>query len=336
MTRHSSITRSDAVKRATLQYDEADLFRFFDEIHSVFTADYFKNLPVSGQPERQAGLHHRHAAFGQHADGADYPEPPGRVRRRRNQELSGCIGQLRMKFPSLAKFPAMVQTMRPSQFATVADNYLKAISSYSTTAKRVTDKLLSNYYFAGLIATLYPNAKIIHTMRNPVDTCLSSFTKLFKDDMPHSYDLRELGCYYSKYNELMNHWRAVLPPGTMLDVQYEDVVEDPETKAREIVAFCGLEWDPAMPEIPRIRPAGEDGKRLAGAPADLQELGGNLAALRRQSQPARRGPAGRRRQGRLTTRALTRAGRSLKRAVFDPSPTRGEGKTAHCIGVDAI
>ncbi len=75
-----------------------------------------------------------------------------------------------------------------------------------------------------------------------MDTCLSSFTKLFKDDMPHSYDLRELGRYYSKYNELMNHWRAVLPPGTMLDVQYEDVVEDPETKAREIVAFCGLEW----------------------------------------------------------------------------------------------
>src|SRR5207248_6790838 len=104
--------------------------------------------------------------------------------------LSASIGMVRMKYPSLAKYPAMVKQMRSSQFGAIADNYLKAISSYSTTAKRVTDKLLTYYYFAGLLHTLYPKAKIIHTMRSPVDTCLSSWTKLFQDDMPHSYDFR--------------------------------------------------------------------------------------------------------------------------------------------------
>ena len=116
-------------------------------------------------------------------------------------------------------------------------------SKYSPTAKRVTDKLLTNYYFVGLLHTLFPKAKIIHTMRSPVDTCYSSYTKLFKDDMPHSYDFKDLGRYYGKYYELMAHWRKVLPPGVMLDVQYESVVGDTEAKAKEIIAFLGLEWD---------------------------------------------------------------------------------------------
>ena len=138
----------------------------------------------------------------------------------------------------------MASMMRSSQFAAVAEDYLKTVSGYSKTAKRVTDKLLTNYYFVGFIHTLFPKAKIIHTMRNPGDACWSCYTKLFKDDMPHSYDLRELGRYYIKYDEIMAHWRKILPPGVMLEVKYEDVVNDPETKAREMIAFCGLEWDP--------------------------------------------------------------------------------------------
>jgi hypothetical protein len=153
------------------------------------------------------------------------------------------LGQLRQKFPNLPKYPAMAKAMKPGQYAAVAEAYLGTITKMSNSALRVTDKLLTNYYFAGLIHTLFPNAKIIHTMRNPIDTCWSSFTKLFKDDMPHSYDLAEIGRYYCKYQEIMEHWHRVLPAGTILDVVYEDVVADKEAKAREIIAFCGLPWD---------------------------------------------------------------------------------------------
>lgn len=232
------------LKRATLKYEEADVFKFFDDIRGVFSEEFFKNRPFEGNPTDKPIF-----IIGMPRSGSTLTEQiiqshPDVFGAGEIKTLSGCIGQLRMKFPALAKYPGMVPMMRPSQFAMVADNYLKAISAYSPTAKRVTDKLLTNYYFAGFIATIYPNAKIIHMMRNPVDTCLSSYTKLFKDDMPHSYDLRELGRYYSKYYELMEHWRRVLPPGTMLDVKYETVVADAETKAREIIAFLGLEWDP--------------------------------------------------------------------------------------------
>ncbi len=159
--------------------------------------------------------------------------------------LSSVLSNLRQKFPNLPRFPKMATAMKPQQFAAVATGYLKELTAMSSTAVRVTDKLLTNYYFVGLINTLFPNAKIIHTMRNPVDTCLSAYSKLFKDDMPHSYDLAELGRYYKKYEELMEHWRCVLPAGVMLDVQYEDVVADAETNARKIIEFVGLPWNNA-------------------------------------------------------------------------------------------
>ena len=90
---------------------------------------------------------------------------------------------------------------------------------------------------------MFPNAKVIHTRRDPVDTCLSGFTKLFKDDMPHSYDLAELGRYYGKYRELMEHWEKVLPEGFMTTVVYEDVVADTEKEARRLIDFLGLPWN---------------------------------------------------------------------------------------------
>ena len=107
----------------------------------------------------------------------------------------------------------------------------------------MTDKLLTNYYFVGLIHLAFPNAKIINTLRDPVDTCLSGFTKLFKDAMPHSYDLGELGRYYRMYAKLMDHWRAVLPEGVMTTIVYEDVVADTEKAARGLVEFLGLPWN---------------------------------------------------------------------------------------------
>src|SRR5258708_39038043 len=119
------------------------------------------------------------------------------------------------------------------------------MAAMSPSALRVTDKLLTNYYFVGFINTLFPNAKIIHTMRNPVDTCLSAYSKLFKDDMPHSYDLAEIGSYYKKYEQLMDHWRRVLPAGVMLDAQDANVVEYAQSHARRIVEFCGLPWNDA-------------------------------------------------------------------------------------------
>jgi hypothetical protein len=89
-----------------------------------------------------------------------------------------------------------------------------------------------------------PHARFIHTFRDPAATCLSCFSKLFVGNLNYAYDLRELGRYYNAYAELMAHWHSALPPGIMLDVRYEALVTDVEAQARQIVAFCGLAWDP--------------------------------------------------------------------------------------------
>jgi hypothetical protein len=92
---------------------------------------------------------------------------------------------------------------------------------------------------------MLPNAKIIHTRRHPADTCLSCYTKLFNDGQEFSYNLIDLGRYYRAYDELMAHWRAVLAPGEMLELEYESLVSDMEAQTRRLLDYCGLEWDEA-------------------------------------------------------------------------------------------
>jgi Sulfotransferase family len=109
----------------------------------------------------------------------------------------------------------------------------------------------SNFFFAGLIHLALPNARIIHAVRDPVDTCMSCFSKLFSAEQGHTYDLAELGRYHRRYQALMAHWHHVLPKGRVLDVRYEDVVADLEGQARRILAHCGLDWDPSCLEFHR-------------------------------------------------------------------------------------
>ena len=116
-------------------------------------------------------------------------------------------------------------------------------------AARIVDKMPANFTCVGLIRLILPNAKIIHVSRDPVDTCLSCFSKLFSGDQPFSYDLAELGRYYRAYQGLMAHWRATLPPGVMLEVEYEALVRDFPSWARAIIAHCDLPWDPACLEF---------------------------------------------------------------------------------------
>ncbi|HWE45956.1 MAG TPA: sulfotransferase, partial [Caulobacteraceae bacterium] len=123
--------------------------------------------------------------------------------------------------------------------------YVEAVEPLAQGRKRVVDKMPSNLRHAGLIRRMLPGARIIHCRRDPVDTGLSCYTKLFTGDQPFAYDLAEFGRYYRAYDRLSAHWRAILVADRYVEVQYEDVVSDLETQARRLVAFCGLDWDAA-------------------------------------------------------------------------------------------
>jgi hypothetical protein len=232
------------LKRATLTYNEADIFAFFDDIKRTFTKEFIQRDDIIGNPSKVpifiVGMPRSGSTLTEQIISA-HPKVFGAGE---IKNMSFSVAALRLKFPSLPKYPALASVAKPSQFDTIAKTYLAAITKISNSAERVTDKLLTNFFFAGLIHMMLPNAKIVHTKRNPIDSCLSTWTKLFKDDMPHSYDLGELGRYHRKYQDLMEHWRQVLPASAFMEVQYEDVVADPETNARRIIDFLGLEWDP--------------------------------------------------------------------------------------------
>src|SRR3984893_7839991 len=140
-------------------------------------------------------------------------------------------------------YPDMLAKMSGEDLAELGKTYVERVSRVGAAKDRIVDKLPSNFLFAGLIHLALPRARIIHVKRNAVDTCVSCYSLLFAEDQPFTYDLGELGRYYRAYEALMDHWRTVLPPERMLEVRYEDLVEDLEGQARRLVAHCGVEWD---------------------------------------------------------------------------------------------
>ncbi|NEX16512.1 MAG: hypothetical protein C1943_07770 [Halochromatium sp.] len=130
----------------------------------------------------------------------------------------------------------------------IVDAYLKrAYSRVDDPSTRVIDKQLFNYIGLGIIAILFPKARIIHTRRHPLDTCLSCYFQYFtlSTRMPWSYDLNSIGHYYWSYRQIMAHWRRVLPL-SMFEIDYETLIAKPEETIRHLLEFCGLTWNPTV------------------------------------------------------------------------------------------
>jgi hypothetical protein len=144
-------------------------------------------------------------------------------------------------------YPETVPLLTGEQLRRIGDEYLRRIEAAAAgrVVERITDKMPGNFSAIGLIHLVLPNARIIHTVRDPIDTCLSCYSKLFTETQPFTYDLGELGRYYRAYTKLMRHWRQTLPEGAFLDVCYEDMVDDFENQVRRILDYCGLPWNDA-------------------------------------------------------------------------------------------
>ena len=125
----------------------------------------------------------------------------------------------------------------------LAARYLDAVRARAGDALRITDKLTGNYLHLGLIWRLFPGARVIHCVRDPLDTCLSCYFQDFITGHPYAYDLTDLGRYYRGYERVMAHWEAVLPLAR-LTVRYEELVGAIEPTARAMLEFCALDWDP--------------------------------------------------------------------------------------------
>jgi tetratricopeptide (TPR) repeat protein len=133
----------------------------------------------------------------------------------------------------------------PAYLGKLADDYVALLREIGPQAARVTDKMPGNFLWIGLIHLVFPRAYIIHCRRHPVDTCLSIYTTNFNWRKDFAYDRGDLVFYYQQYARLMAHWRRVLPPDRFLEVDYEELIANPEEVSRRLVAFIGLDWDDA-------------------------------------------------------------------------------------------
>jgi hypothetical protein len=155
-------------------------------------------------------------------------------------------------------YPALAARLRAENVPAMGQAYLDAVQKRLGDAaigghRFVVDKMPANFLYAGLIHLILPQARIIHCQRDPVDTCLSCYSKLFTREQLFSYDQREVGEFHRAYQALMAHWRSVLPATHFLEISYEAVVEDTEGQARRMLDFVGLDWSASCLEFYRTR-----------------------------------------------------------------------------------
>jgi tetratricopeptide (TPR) repeat protein len=231
------------LKRSRVDYNEALVLGEMDRAQQVFSSEFMRATQNTGEPSTKPIF-----IIGMPRSGttlieqilASHPQVFGAG------ELTWferAFGDVRSTVHGAPAYPEIASRMSREHFQELGRRYLDAIRQLAPAASRVTDKMPLNFVFAGLIHLALPNSTIIHTLRDPVDTCISCFSRLFTEGNFQTYDLAELARYYRHYEALMGHWHHVLPPGRILDVNYEDTVANVEGVARRVVSHCGLPWD---------------------------------------------------------------------------------------------
>lgn len=223
------LQKANALRRAQVRYDEASTLRLFTRIKHVFDV----NLRHFGHPSETPVF-----VVGMPRSGSTLVE----------QILAShprihAAGELKVleKTAAAIGYPECARTLDGAGMKQLGEHYLSSLPPVGQAIARIVDKLPGNFLNLGLIRMILPNARIIHTARDPMDTCFSCYSRLFTEGLDFTYDLQELARYYGAYRELMEHWRSLRID--MLDVAYEDVVNDLEGQARRLIEYCGLEWD---------------------------------------------------------------------------------------------
>ena len=242
-----SYAQGNALRNNDLKFDREACVASFSELIEFFSVDYFKqhlhlgnesNLPILIVGMPRSGTTLTEQIISSHAKVAG----AGEVNFWSDTSL-GISLTINSKLP----YPQCLNEMQTTHAKDVATRYestLRKIVGGSSNTPHITDKMPHNFLNLGLIALLFPNVKIIHTKRDPIDTCLSTFFQNFNDNHPYTFDLSNLGFYYKQYERLMQHWHDVLP-GRILDISYADTISDPEYWSRKLISHIGLEWDEA-------------------------------------------------------------------------------------------
>jgi len=223
-------------------FDISTHLNYIEKMKTYFSADFFKQkkdvgintkLPVFivGMPRSGTTLVQQIAAT--HSDIFGAGELTG---------ISNLIDVLRSeKYPTV-QYPEFLDNLNDSEISKVANKYLVFLLEKDNNAKRIIDKMPFNFLHLGFISLLFPKAKIIHCRRNILDIGVSCYFHNFIGDHPWSTDLACIGRYTASYIDIMKHWERVLPT-PILNLSYEEMVQNQEVQTKRIIEFLELEWD---------------------------------------------------------------------------------------------
>lgn len=222
--------------------DRGELVKRYDSLISIFTRDllstadssgnetdkpvFVVGMPRSGTSLVEQILSSHSAIFG-----------AGEL-----MDVGMIVASLRTNTEHEKNYPACVPSLDSQRLAAFAQQYKSKIDKLAPDAVRVIDKMPGNFPHLGLIELMFPKAKIIHCVRDPLDNCLSCYFMKFLCYHPYAYDQADLGFYYGQYLRLMEHWKSVIKL-PIYTVKYENLVANQEQVSREMVEFCGLDWD---------------------------------------------------------------------------------------------
>jgi tetratricopeptide (TPR) repeat protein len=229
------LRQGNALKRRQVNYEEMVALKFFQRISAVFDRALFDHFERQGDPSSVPIF-----VVGMPRSGSTLIEQI--LASHPQIHAAGELTALE-KMTDGNQFPEDIPALDGAALRRLGESYLARLPALADGRVRIVDKLSGNFLRIGLIRLILPNARIIHTVRHPIDTCISCYSKLFTAGLYFSYELAELGRYYRAYSKLMAHWRSVLPTGVMLDVSYEDLVDGLEGQARRLIDYCSLPWD---------------------------------------------------------------------------------------------
>lgn len=223
------------LKKRGRSYNEAQMTARFQEIIAAFDRRRLATLsPACSSSHRPLFI------FGMVRSGTTLVE---QILTRQSQIVSG--GELSFWPQNWRRLMPTGSTPVDHEVISLAQNYLAQLSAIDFTSKLVTDKMPGNYIALGSIHTVFPRAKLIYCKRKAIDNCVSIYTTPFRSGHEWIHTRKDIVSFYRLHERLMEHWRHALPPGIMLEVQYEDLVTQPELEARRIIEFLGLEWEAA-------------------------------------------------------------------------------------------
>ncbi len=220
------------------RYDRAAHERFIDSLIAAFPAPAPPDPEAGGAPIFVCGLFR---------SGSTLTEQilAGHSRVTGGGELGLVPGLAR----AVAGYPQALVGATPEALARLRGLYLDGLRVARPGADVVTDKRPDNFLHIGLINAMFPNARIVHTVREPLDVILSNWFLHLDRSMGHALDLEDLAHWHGQYVRLMRHWKALYPD--ILDLDYDALVADPRPAVERLLAFCGLDWEEGVLDFHR-------------------------------------------------------------------------------------